>query len=398
MKTTGTYLTNDAERPLRFGEVNLLNPPRRERRGLAEKEGILCRTAIAGFCGTDWELMQMGGRGELAPKFPRGQSRLVNGHEGVVWVPEQKRYAIVLIRGGDSYDPSRYESDESYFEYGCDQADGLMAREGYYHPDMLLAIPEEHLAPGQPLTRRLGERLTFSDPMACMIFQRERLEDLLMGHNWRLYAARGLSREAAMEEAVRDGFGRVAIYGLGSTGLLGAIAIKESYPEARIVAVARSAPGGEKDSFLSRHWPGVQYVQASEDPAQTAREVMAALGGRPRVFLGTSGNAVEAEVAFAHGLLDNNGVYASFSLGPTISYDSMPFGFKNHLIYGAINFRRDHMEEAIRMLCRLPLEELVREYPLEALSEDPIGFYQEVYRSKGRAFKSTCIGDEELIA
>lgn len=398
MHTTGAYLANDSDRPLRFGRVSLINPPRRERRGMPEKEGILCRTVIAGFCGTDWELMEMGRRGELGPKFPAGQSRLINGHEGVVWVPEQGRYAVVLIRGGDAYDPSRFESDESYFEYGCDQADGLMAHEGYFHPDMLLSIPEQHLPQGKTLPWELAARLTFADPMACMIFQRERLEDLLVGHNWRLFAARGRHREAAEQEALSDGFTRVAIYGLGSTGLLGAIAIKERYPGASIAAVARADPSSEKVAFLRRHYPEVRYLQAAGDSDRTARELIEALGGRPRVFLGTSGNAVEAEVAFGHGVLDNNGIYASFSLGPTISYQSMPFGFRNHLIFGAINFRRDHMEEAIRLLCRAPLDELVREYPLSALAADPMAAYAQIYRSPGRPIKSACVWDPQRIA
>lgn len=398
MRTTGTHLRNDPDEPLVFGEVNLINPPRRERRGLPPKQGIRCRTVMTGFCGTDWELMQMGRRGELEAKFPPGQQRLINGHEAVVWVPDQQRYAIVLIRGGDAYDPSRFEADESYFEYGCDRADGLMSHQGYYHPDMLLEIPEQHLPPGAILTRQLASRLVFSDPMACMLFQRERLEDLLVAHNWRVYAARGLGRQEAMEAAVHDGFARVVIYGLGGAGILGAIAIREKYPHATIVTVGRSEPGGAKDSFLAKHWEGIHYVRTREDPAETVREIVRLLGGRPRVFIGCSGNAVEADIAFEHGLLDNNGIYASFSLGPVISYDSMPFGFKNHLIFGAINFRREHMEEAIRLLCRLPVDELTGELPLEGLAEDPMAFYHEVYRGEGRALKTVCVWDEEMIA
>jgi len=399
MQTIGSYLINDPDAPLRFGEVNLINPSRRERRGLPEREGILCQSIITGFCGTDWKLMQMGARGELGPKFPTGQTRLINGHEGVVWVPDQKRYAVVLIRGGDSYDPSRFESDETYFEYGCDQADGLMAYQGYYHPDMLLEIPADALPKGTILTKTLGKRLSFADPMACMIFQRERIEDLLGAHNWRLFAARGMDRSAALGEAVRDGFSHVVIYGLGSTGLLGTIAIKEKYPDARIVAVARSVPGNEKHAFLARLYPDIVYVQASTDLADTSRRICEALGGRkPRIFLGASASPGEAEVAFGHGVLDNNGIYASFSLGPIVSYDTMPFGFRNHLIFGAINFRRDHMEDAIRLLCRLPLDELVREYPLTDLAAGPIAFYQAIYRGEQRAFKSACVWDPERIA
>jgi threonine dehydrogenase-like Zn-dependent dehydrogenase len=272
-----------------------------------------------------------------------------------------------------------------------------MSHQGYYHPDMLLEIPVAHLPQGSGLTRQLGMRLSFSDPMACMIFQRERIEDLLVGHNWRLFAARGIDRETAMSEAVRDGFARVVIYGLGSTGLLGAIAIKEKHPNARIIAVARSAPDSEKVAFLARHWPDIQYLQATGDAEATAKAIVNAVGGKPRVFLGSSGNAVEAEIAFGHGVLDNNGIYASFSLGPVVSYDSMPFGFRNHLVFGAINFRRDHMEEAIRLLCWLPLDELVREHPLADLATDPIAFYHAVYQGKDRAHKSVCVWDPGRI-
>ena len=125
MHAFGTYFQNDPQRPLQYGPVELINPPRQRLRGEPKKEGILAHPVIVGFCGTDHELMEMGRRGELAPKFPAGQNRLINGHEGVVWVPDQKRFAIVLIRGGDSIDPTRFNEDETYFEYGCDQADGL---------------------------------------------------------------------------------------------------------------------------------------------------------------------------------------------------------------------------------------------------------------------------------
>jgi len=396
-KTTGTYLVNDAQAPLRYGEVNLINPPRRERLGLPEKIGKLCKTAIAGFCGTDWELMQMGRRGQLTPKFPPGQRRLINGHEGVVWIPDEGRYAVVLIRGGNAHDPSRFEADESYFEYGCDGADGLMSQENYYHPDMLLEVPEGHLPKGAILSRKLANRLVFSDPMACMLFQRERLEDLLAGHNWRVYAARGLDKMKAINEAVKEGFARVVIYGLGSAGTLSAIAIKDKYPKASIVAIGRRPPGGERDSFLRKHWPDIKYIQADADPSNTAQVIAERLGGRPKVFLATSGDSIESNVAFKQGLLDNNGIFASFSLGPTVNFDTMSFGFKNQLIYGAINFRRDHMEAAIRLLCNSPVDELVREHSISDVAADPMSFYDAIYRGPDRAVKSVVVWNEELI-
>ena len=54
---------------------------------------------LVGFCGTDYTLMNMGRKGKLGAKLPEGCERLINGHEGVVWVPSENRFAIVLIRG-----------------------------------------------------------------------------------------------------------------------------------------------------------------------------------------------------------------------------------------------------------------------------------------------------------
>lgn len=100
MNTYATYFVNDEKTPLRYGEINLINPKRKRLRGEQEKEGIEAYPVFCGFCGTDFELMKMGRAGALSPKFPQGETRLINGHEGVVWVPDEKRFAIVLIRGG----------------------------------------------------------------------------------------------------------------------------------------------------------------------------------------------------------------------------------------------------------------------------------------------------------
>ena len=107
MIVKGTYFQNDAEKPLVYGDVEITNVKRQRLRGEELKEGILCEPVMIGFCGTDNELMRMGSEGLMGPKFPEGKNRLINGHEGIVWVPEQNRFAIVLIRGGDSYDPRR---------------------------------------------------------------------------------------------------------------------------------------------------------------------------------------------------------------------------------------------------------------------------------------------------
>ena len=174
MKAYGTYFQNDPVHPLMYGEVELINPLRQRLRGEPLKEGIPVHPVIIGFCGTDHELMTMGKKGLLGPKFPKGTRRLINGHEGVVWVPSQERFAIVLIRGGDSIDPTRYTEDETYFEYGCDQADGLFCDTMYVNPDMLLPIPDGHIRDGK-LDLAFAKKMVFPDPFSCMLFQLERM-------------------------------------------------------------------------------------------------------------------------------------------------------------------------------------------------------------------------------
>ena len=97
MQVKGTYFQNDPQKPLVYGDVEISNVKRRRLRNEEEKEGILCETVMVGFCGTDNELMHMGSEGRLTAKFPEGTNRLINGHEGIVWVPSQNRFAIVLI-------------------------------------------------------------------------------------------------------------------------------------------------------------------------------------------------------------------------------------------------------------------------------------------------------------
>lgn len=77
MKTNATYFVNDKERPIRYGEINLINPLRRRLRSQPEKEGIEAVPVFCGFCGTDFELMKMGREGALDAKFPAGETRLI---------------------------------------------------------------------------------------------------------------------------------------------------------------------------------------------------------------------------------------------------------------------------------------------------------------------------------
>ncbi len=219
MHVFGTFFQNDPQRPLKYGEVELINPPRQRLRGEPLKEGILAHPVIVGFCGTDHELMEMGRRGELTAKFPAGQNRLINGHEGVVWVPEQNRFAIVLIRGGDSVDPTRFTEGETYFEYGCDQADGLFCDSIFVNPDMLLDIPDGYVRDGK-LALSFAKKMVFPDPFACMLFQLERMEDLGSAHWFRQTARRRrCDLETARTYAADEIFARTVIFGLGTTGM-----------------------------------------------------------------------------------------------------------------------------------------------------------------------------------
>lgn len=396
-KVFGTFFRNDPDHPLVYGKVNLINPPRRRLRGEPEKEGIPVEPVIVGFCGTDHELMMMGKRGQLSPKFPEGQNRLINGHEGVVWVPSQNRFAIVLIRGGDSIDPTRYTEDESYFEYGCDQADGLFCDRMYVNPDMLLEIPDGHVRDGR-LDLNFAKKMVFPDPFSCMLFQLERMEDLGSAHLFRRTARRlGCGEEEARAAAKEEIFERTVIFGLGTTGMFIGDIIRQAHPEARIVFVARSPEESPKVQFALRQAGGV-YVRSSYDSNDAlAAAITEALGGRATAFIGVSGSAVEHEIAFTHRVLGCNGLYNSFSLGPKISFDTMPFGFENHLIFGSINFRQDHMDKAIRMLARSPYDQIVELIGRDEFAADPIGAYENRIYCKNAPMKTAVIWNRDRI-
>ena len=396
-KVFGTFFRNDPDHPLVYGKVNLINPPRRRLRGEPEKEGIPVEPVIVGFCGTDHELMMMGKRGQLSPKFPEGQNRLINGHEGVVWVPSQNRFAIVLIRGGDSIDPTRYTEDESYFEYGCDQADGLFCDRMYVNPDMLLEIPDGHVRDGR-LDLSFAKKMVFPDPFSCMLFQLERMEDLGSAHLFRRTARRlGCGEEEARAAAKEEIFERTVIFGLGTTGMFIGDIIRQAHPEARIVFVARSPEESPKVQFALRQTGGV-YVRSSYDSNDAlAAAITEALGGRATAFIGVSGAAVEHEIAFTYRVLGCNGLYNSFSLGPKISFDTMPFGFENHLIFGSINFRQDHMDKAIRMLARSPYDQIVELIGRDEFAADPIGAYENRIYCKNAPMKTAVIWNRDRI-
>ncbi|MBQ4193817.1 MAG: hypothetical protein II650_06130 [Clostridia bacterium] len=398
MKTNATYFQNDPDRPLVYGEAEIDDRPRQRLRGEPLLPGVLCESVIVGFCGTDNELMHMGREGRLTPKFPEGRTRLINGHEGVVWVPSENRFAIVLIRGGDSYDPTRYTEDETYFEYGCDGADGLFSDCNYYNPDMLLEIPDGYVRDGR-IDLEAAKKLVFCDPYACMLFQRERMEDLGEAQNFRVEMARRKCTEAEARRIARDSlFKRTVIFGLGTTGMFIGDLIRQNHPDADILFVSRSPTDSPKVKFACEI-AGARYVStAGLDEAASADLIVKTLGGRATVFLGTSGTEVEHRIAFEHRVLGCNGIYNSFSLGPKITFDTMPFGFENHLIFGSINFRQSHMEEAIRLLLKSRYNELVGLIERDEFTADPIGAYENRIYVKGAPMKTAVIWNRKYIA
>lgn len=397
MKTNATYFVNDEKEPLRYGEINLINPPRQRLRGEQKKSGIAAMPVFCGFCGTDFELMKMGRVCKLGAKFPEGLSRLINGHEGVVWVPDEKRFAIVLIRGGDSCDPTRYTEDESYFEYGCDGADGIFCDKGYFNPDMLLHIPNEYDSI-EKLPLSLAKRLVFSDPYACAIFQHERMCDIGEAQNFRVEMAKTGCNEAVARKLAYDStFDRVVIFGLGTTGLFIGDQIRRNHKNAKILFVARSSEKSKKALFVTNKL-GCDYLSVNGlTENETAKAITDKIGGRATVFIGTSGTDTEHKIAFECGVLGCNGIYNSFSLGPKITYDTMTFGFKNQVILSSINFTQKHMQQAIEILCESNFDELVELIDKDEFTSNPIDSYENKIYSKSAPLKTAVIWNKEYI-
>lgn len=397
MIVKGTYFQNDAEKPLVYGDVEIQNVKRQRLRGEEPKDAVLCEPVMVGFCGTDFELMKMSSNGQMGPKFPEGTNRLINGHEGIVYVPSEDRFAIVLIRGGDSVDPTRYTEDETYFEYGCDKADGLFADKQYFHPDMLLRIPDGYVHDGK-LDLSFAKKMVFPDPFACMLFQLERMEDMGSAHNFRVAMRKyKCSEEKAREIAKNEIFDRTVIFGLGTTGMFIGDLILRNHPDAKVLFVARSPKDSAKVSFALKT-TNAMYLQndfATED--ELAAAIIEKLGGRATTFIGVSGSNVEHRIAFEKKVLGCNGLYNSFSLGPKISFDTMPFGFENHIIIASINFRQDHMEKAIELLSESHYDEIVELIDKDEFTKDPIDAYNNKIYSKNAPLKTAVIWNKKYI-
>ena len=397
MKTYGTYFQNDPEKPIKYGEINLINPERQRLRGEPLLPGVEAWPVFQGFCGTDFELMKMGRDGKLCAKFPEGENRLINGHEGVVWVPSQNRFAIVLIRGGDSWDPTRYTEDETYFEYGCDQADGLFCDKNYFNPDMLLKLPEKYNGL-KKLPLSVAKRLSFADPYACAIFQLERMEDIGEAQNFRVEMAKHKCSETEARKLAKDNiFKKTVVFGLGMTGLFIAAEIRRNHPDAEILFIGRSSEDSKKVVFSKEIAKADYLCTAGLSEKETADKIIEKLGSRATMFVGTSGTDIEHRVAFEHKVLGCNGVYNSFSLGPVVKYDTMPFGFENHVIFASINFRQEHMEKAIEVLVDSRYDEVVELIDKAEFTADPLYAYENRIFSKGAPLKTGIIWNSEFI-
>lgn len=397
MKTNATYFVNDENKPLRYGEINLINPKRQKLRDEPLKKGIEAMPVFCGFCGTDFELMKMGSRKMLNKKFPDGQARLINGHEGVVWVPSENRFAIVLIRGGNSYDPTRFTQEENYFEYGCDGADGIFCDKGYFNPEMLLHLPAEY-DNLKKLPLSLAKKLVFSDPYACAIFQHERMCDIGVAQNFRVEMAKHhCNEQQARQIAYESTFDKVVIFGLGTTGLFIGDQIRKNHKNAKIVFVSRSDENNHKVQFAKENIKADYLSTENMTQSEIAKVILEKLGTSATVFVGTSGNDIESRIAFEYGVLGCNGIFDSFSLGPKVTFDTMPFGFKNQVIFSSINFTQKHMEEAIKILCKSNFDEIIQLIDKRDFVSNPMDSYINKIYCKGAPLKTAVVWNKEYI-
>ena len=187
------------------------------------------------------------------------------------------------------------------------------------------------------------------------------------------------------------------IFGLGTTGMFIGDIIRQKHPGAKLLFVGLDEPDSFKVRFACEQ-AGAEYLKndfASEP--ELAAAIIERLGGRATMFIGASGTNVDHRIAFQHRVLGCNGVYNSFSLGPKVTYDTMPFGFENHLIFGSINFRQDHMETAIDMLARSRYGEIVGLIDREAFTADPMGAYANRIFCPGAPLKTAVIWNKDYI-
>ena len=262
---------------------------------------------------------------------------------------------------------------------------------------MLLELPEKYRNL-KKLPLSVAKRLSFADPYACAIFQLERMEDLGEAHNFRIEMAKHkCTEEKARAIAKNAVFEKTVIFGLGMTGLFIADQIRRNHPDASILFIGRSDENCKKVVF-SKEIAKADYLCTSGlNEEETADKIIEKLGGRATMFVGTSGTDIEHRVAFEHKALGCNGIYNSFSLGPEVKYDTMPFGFENHLIFASINFRQEQMEKAIDVLVDSCYDEVVELIDKEEFISDPLYAYENRIFSKGAPLKTGVIWNKNYI-
>jgi threonine dehydrogenase-like Zn-dependent dehydrogenase len=203
--------------------------------------------------------------------------------------------------------------------------------------------------------------------------------------------------ETARKLARENIFKKTVVFGLGMTGLFIADQIRRNYPDAEILFVGRSDENCKKVQF-SKEIASADYLStANLSEEETAKAIIEKLGGRSTMFVGTSGSNVEHRVAFEHKVLGCNGIYNSFSLGPVVQYDTMPFGFENHLIFASINFRQAHMEKAIEVLVDSRYDEVVELIDKDEFTSDPLDAYENKIFCKGAPLKTGVIWNKKYI-
>ena len=262
---------------------------------------------------------------------------------------------------------------------------------------MLLPIPDGYVENGK-LKLSFAKKMVFPDPFACMLFQLERMEDLGSAHNFRVAMRKyKCGEEEARRIAKEEIFDRTVIFGLGTTGMFIGDLILRNHKKAKVLFVARSAADSPKVKFALKE-TNAEYLQNTFDSEEElAKAIMEKLGGRATTFIGVSGSNVEHRIAFEHKVLGCNGIYNSFSLGPKITFDTMPFGFENHLILASINFRQDHMEEAINLLAESHYDEIVELIDREEFTADPMGAYKNKIYSKNAPMKTAVIWNKAYV-
>ena len=224
------------------------------------------------------------------------------------------------------------------------------------------------------------------------------MEDIGEAQNFRVEMAKHKCSETEARKLAKDNiFARVVVFGLGMTGLFIADQIRRNHPDAQILFVGRSDETCKKVTF-SKEIASADYLcTAGLSEEETAEKIIKKIGGRATMFVGTSGSNVEHRIAFQHKVLGCNGVYNSFSLGPVVSYDTMPFGFENHVIFASINFRQEHMEKAIEVLVDSRYDEVVELIEKDEFIKDPLDAYENKIFCKGAPLKTGVIWDENYI-